>query len=226
MSVNLKNIKLSTNNLYVSPKVITDGLVLYYDSSNVKSIISGNTLCVDLSKNLNNFSQINGVNYDVNNLGSLIFDGSDDYIDVSPNLNIGSVYTIDMWLKLNDLNSRVWLGGALSSTYYHMNFLNGNLASRATALRTLTFGATTGVWFNAVLVRNDNAVYAYKNSILTDQNLTTTWATNQFIIYRIGASPSGFYGNGNLASVKIYNRVLNQNEIIQNYNAIKNRFGL
>ena len=225
MSFNIKNFKLNTKNLQVSPKIITDGLVLYYDASNTKSIISGNTLCTDLSKNLNNFSQINGVGYDTNDFGSLVFDGSNDYIDVSPNLNIGTVYTIDMWVKLNDLTSRVWFGG-INTTYYHMNFLNGLLYSRATTLVGLTFGATTGTWFNAVLVRNGNGVYAYKNGVFTDSDLSSGWLTNQFTVYRIGASPSGFYSNGNLASIKIYNKALTQSEITQNYNALKNRFDL
>mgnify|MGYP003344938490 CR=1 FL=1 len=32
MSFNIKNFKLNTKNLQVSPKIITDGLVLYYDA--------------------------------------------------------------------------------------------------------------------------------------------------------------------------------------------------
>jgi len=35
-----------------------------------------------------------------------------------------------------------------------------------------------------------------------------------------------YYYNGNLAICKVYNRELNNDEISQNYNALKGRFGL
>ena len=42
-----------------------------------------------------------------------------------------------------------------------------------------------------------------------------------------GASASGsFHSNVRISNIKIYNRTLTQNEILQNYNALKGRFGL
>ena len=57
-------------------------------------------------------------------------------------------------------------------------------------------------------MRNGNGVYAYKNGVFTDSDLSSGWLTNQFTVYRIGASPSGFYSNGNLTSIKIYNKAI------------------
>ena len=58
--------------------IVTDGLEFYLDASNSKSYISGNTLFNDLvgSKSL---ELNNGVSYTTDNLGSLEFDGLNDY---------------------------------------------------------------------------------------------------------------------------------------------------
>jgi hypothetical protein len=36
----------------------------------------------------------------------------------------------------------------------------------------------------------------------------------------------GYYYNGNIGTVKVYNRALSAAEVAQNYNAQKSRFGL
>jgi hypothetical protein len=36
----------------------------------------------------------------------------------------------------------------------------------------------------------------------------------------------GYFYNGNIAIVRVYNRVLSASEVAQNYNATKTRFGL
>jgi hypothetical protein len=64
-----------------SPKIITDGLVAYYDVMNTRSYPTSGDVWYDL-KNANN-GTINpgGASYDSNDGGSLFFDGSNaDYI--------------------------------------------------------------------------------------------------------------------------------------------------
>ena len=65
------------------PKIVTDGLVLCLDAANSKSYPGTGTAWNDLSGNGNNGTLINGVGYNSNNGVSLVFDGVNDYANIS-----------------------------------------------------------------------------------------------------------------------------------------------
>ena len=66
--------------------IVRDGLVFYLDAANPKSYPGSGTNTFDLVLN-NNGSMLNGVGHNSNNLGSFLFDGSNDYISLnSPSL--------------------------------------------------------------------------------------------------------------------------------------------
>jgi hypothetical protein len=67
-----------------SPKIITDGLVLALDAGNTKSYTSGSTTWFDKSGNANNGTLTNGPTFSSANGGSIVFDGVDDYIEITP----------------------------------------------------------------------------------------------------------------------------------------------
>ena len=64
-----------------SPKIVTDGLVLYYDGANPQCYVSGDTTSNDLSITQSNGILTNGVTYDTDNNGSWVFDGIDIWVD-------------------------------------------------------------------------------------------------------------------------------------------------
>ena len=109
---------------HYSPKIVTDGLEFYIDAANPKSFVDGNTTWNDLSRSGNNGTLTNGPTFDSANGGSISFDGVNDYVDMGA-INFGQIYTLNIWVKLDDLSSRVWIGG-VNTSEYHMNFLNGN----------------------------------------------------------------------------------------------------
>ena len=63
-----------------SPKIITDGLVLYLDAANPYSYVSGSTVWNDISRGGNNGTLINGPTFSSANNGSIVFDGTNDYV--------------------------------------------------------------------------------------------------------------------------------------------------
>jgi len=72
-----------------SPKVTTDGLVLYLDAANTRSYPGSGTTWSDLSRSSNNGTLINGPTFNSANLGSIVFDGTNDYSEVtSRNTNL------------------------------------------------------------------------------------------------------------------------------------------
>jgi hypothetical protein len=76
-----------------NPRTITDGLVLCLDAANPKSYPGSGTIWTDLSGNGNNGTLVNGVGYNSGNLGSLVFDGVDDVINLSSSSSIQNLTT-------------------------------------------------------------------------------------------------------------------------------------
>jgi hypothetical protein len=75
--------------------IVTNGLIFYLDVANPKSYISGSTTTTDLiGETLGTLR--NGVGYDSDNLGYLVFDGIDDDILLTPTTNFNFEWT-DAW---------------------------------------------------------------------------------------------------------------------------------
>lgn len=86
------------------PNIIEDGLVLYLDAANKKSYPGSGTTWSDLAGS-NNGTLTNGPTFDSGNGGSLVFDGVNDYVDLSSAtslLNLGSTFSIEGILKLDN----------------------------------------------------------------------------------------------------------------------------
>jgi len=62
------------------PNTVTSGLVLELDAGNIKSYQSGSTTWYDKSGNGNNATLVNGPTFDTGSLGSIKFDGTNDYV--------------------------------------------------------------------------------------------------------------------------------------------------
>jgi hypothetical protein len=88
-----------------SPKIVTDGLVLYLDAANTKSYVSGSTTWNDISRGGNNGTLVNGPTFNRGNGGSIEFDGVDDYVTTNSetknliqgqtNITVGITFQLD-----------------------------------------------------------------------------------------------------------------------------------
>ena len=78
--------------------IVTDGLVLLLDAANTKSYVSGSTIWNDLSRSGNNGSLINGPTFNSLNGGSIVFDGSNDFIEGT--ITVPTSFTFNVWLKM------------------------------------------------------------------------------------------------------------------------------
>jgi hypothetical protein len=65
-----------------SSPIVTDGLVLYLDAGNVKSYPTTGTTWTDLV-GVNNGVLTNGPTFNPSNGGSIVFDGTNDYVNCS-----------------------------------------------------------------------------------------------------------------------------------------------
>lgn len=223
-----------------SPRIITDGLVLCLDAANTKSYPGSGTTWTDLSGRGNNGTLVNGVGYSSSNLGSLSFDGVNDYGRITSNIfnNTLPNFSISIWYKNsvngilfgNHYHGAVWESIWTSNTDFGVN----GAADPTTNRQFLAFTSPPyNVWNNIVFVNNSSSSYmkVFNGGIEIATKTATVIPWNSSIIPTIGAqlqntgqivSPI----NGNISSILIYNRALSAAEILQNFNAFRGRFGI
>jgi len=178
------------------------------------------------------YTMTNGNSY-INDGGksTFSFDGTDDIIEVNRLISTSN-YSAEFVFKADTNTSGVehWLGSQYPGTGRIIFDLWTNNALRNFINGTAIYGSTTistGVWYHAVFTRNSaGTAYIFLNG---EQDATGTISTAAPVneTFEIGASNTLSRAfNGTIPVVKVYNRVLSPQEIQQNYNAYKNRFGL
>jgi hypothetical protein len=223
----------------VRQNIVTNGLVMYLDAGSRMSYRSGSTTWSDLSGNGYNGTLTNGPTFNSTNQGNIVFDATNDYVQVSDNANLRtSSGTYSVWY-----NCITTLGG--SSAYASVLFKSDAVGSYNgyIILATNTYvlvsikNATTGYalggydatgWTNATLVNSSGTSFSfYLNGVLMGTQATAT-VTISSQAMRLGIGLDSFWANfsGSIAQTMIYNRALSAQEIAQNYNTTKTRFGL
>jgi hypothetical protein len=82
-----------------------------------------------------------------------------------------------------------------------------------------------GKWNNIVVTYDGSGLRSYINGVLDSQNLSVSGSLDSGGNVTYGAWTTGYgFFNGYLSDAKIYNRVLNASEVMQNYSAMRNRF--
>jgi len=225
---------------YVQESIVTDGLVLYLDAGNKISYPSTGTIWTDLSGNSNNGTLINGIPFNTQNQGSLVFEGIDDYVSVPYNASLpygSSPRTVSIWFYSTE---STW---ALdTNTLFHYGFPNTRLSfgldfdvypkfQLFTWSDDLTYESKLNKigWNNITATYDGNlTISLYDNSLFTASKvLGGILDTSINYPISIGAIPAlSSYFEGRIGHISIYRKMLNFEEIRQNYNALKGRFGL
>jgi hypothetical protein len=220
------------------PKIVNDGLVLNLDAADRNSYVSGSTTWFDVSGNANNGTLTNGPTYSSASGGSIVFDGTNDYVTLSSAQLAPGVgaFTWNFWIKLNDVsNLSVIFSGTGSNSSYGIIFANSigyGLGYYATGYRIVDSPTLGSSWWNITFIGNGGAdgsrnLKLYKNTIQAGSTFTDNYNFTSTTPI-IGANHSSFSElmRGNISTVTYYNRDLSQAEITQNYNALKSRFNL
>ena len=220
------------------PDIIENGLVLCLDAGNKDSYPSAGTAWTDLAGS-NNGTLTNGPTFNSANGGSIVFDGTNDEVQLSgTNLSLNQM-TISCWNYSTNYNQNGFMfekttNGNVNTQYslfFNNNntiyFRTANLTSYDTTLNTNTGGVLNNQWNNVVAVYDGAFKHIYINGILKlSVGCSGTVLQNNTGIALIGRHgiPSNYAFNGRIAQTQIYNRALTPAEILQNYNATKGRF--
>lgn len=212
--------------------IVTNGLVLYLDAANYLSYTSGSTTWRDLSSSNNSGSLVNGPTFSSGNGGSIVFDGVNDYVVVDSTVYDLNKGTLSIWFKRAGatyiiIGSYGGSGNQRTPTFYqtgnNIGWEFGSLTGKNTGI-----SFTDDTWFNMVMTFDSSYnVNVYVNGTLAGTGTSSNPGGffNQFTIGRYGNYGS-FFGKGNFATTQVYNRALSAQEVLQNYNAQKTRFGL
>jgi hypothetical protein len=224
------------------PPILTSGITLNLDASFVSSYPTTGTTWYDLSGNDYSGSTTEGVSYDGRIPGSLVF--SQSYIE-----NIGTtssfsfiqntaVFTISALVRLTDLS----VSRSLMSTFRNGPGERGFSLGYNTTGNSLEFQMTNGsnylfsnlasdffvddTWVFITVVGDGSTIYYYKDGNLytSSESLGTLSTGNSARIFTIAGGNIEPGWVGDISQTLIYNRALSSQEVLQNYNAILNKF--
>jgi hypothetical protein len=222
---------------YGGPDIITDGLIFAVDAGSERSYPGSGTTATDLA-GTNTVALVNGVSYNPNQGGKWGFDGIDDYIY----LNSGTAivlndFTITQWIQFPSSSTRMSIGGGNHQTtpvdeYRGYIWFRSNVNpqeirvtanNEAGAIFQVAGSLYLNKWSQITATRSGGTYKLYVDGVQVD--ITRTGSTNDFSIRTIGWSYSNSYAfSGSISNTLIYNTALTDAEVLQNYNAQKNRF--
>lgn len=189
--------------------LLVDDIILYLDSANNKSYVNGQTIWRDLSAFKNQME-----------LSNVIFDSTDSSI-VLTNIN-------------SKLNSTIPINSSLDITISFIAKLKNNLSEiqtyskKAVAVTGISQSTSKFNIFHKSFTRDSNNII--EKTYLNGQELNeTTYTDSNFLNFsnlKIQVNTNGKTGSAKIESLLIYNRTLTPQEILQNYNAVKERFSL
>jgi hypothetical protein len=225
-----------------NPKIVTNGLVLALDAANRKSYPGSGTTWFDLSGKNNHATLYNAPTYSNNRM---LFNGIDEYAQI-PFDSVNFTWTLEQTIVLvlspteNDGNRRNPYNHSYagSGTWTHepngtINFFYGQSSNgldgtpytaitsdtvllNETAMMTSTRSVSTNFrrWY-----KNGVVTYAENNAVYNPVSVNTSAAIT------IGNGYVGFY-QGYIDMILLYNIALTPDQVKQNFNAIRGRYGI
>jgi len=217
------------------PNIVKDGLVFYVDPGSPNSYYDKTlTTIKDISGNNLIGTFTNGPVYDSGSGGSILLDGSNDYVAFGnvAALNFTAPFSIGCWFRAAAVQPSVdsAIIGNINGTYtgyilwYNNNTVDFYFNSGVRANSTTTI--ITNTWYHVMGVWTGTTAILYLNGVSNASAAYSTPPANGNPFFSIGFYQSGRNFAGNVSICTAYNKALDATEVLQNYNATKARFGL
>lgn len=218
------------------PNIVTDGLVLTLDAGNKNSYSGSGTNWNDLSGNLKNGTLTNGPTFNSSNIGSIVFDGVDDYVS-GTGVTISSQATLLVWFKISTAQINRYLlslpftsdGGNGLDIYITTGVIGSYIVTYPANLGNVNYsvGYNDNLWHMVAVSYNGSALTLYWDGVqVNTSSFSGTIKQSSNGEYNIGRFGSyGLHANTNVSYVNVYNKALTSSEVLQNYKAIKSRYG-
>ena len=217
-------------------KIVTDGLILCLDAADPKSYPRSGTTWFDRSGQGTNGTLTNGPVFSTDKGGCIEFDGDDDYVAITSHTFGNGNWTLSMLISADDFDDYNLMSntsggpvtnafGAYNDKMFYKNY-DGAWQDHS--------GDTTlvaGTWYMLTWVNyegasaSDGTMKMYVDGE-ADSAVFNSYTTNGGPCNAIARRWSSDEYNGKIASVHIYTTSLSDDQVAQNFNAIRGRFGL
>ncbi len=240
----LQNYNATKKRFSPEENIVKDGLVFHIDAASSSSYPGTGVNALNIAGVGATGILINGVGFGVSSGGSFIFDGTNDYIDCGTD-SITNFVTTTMSAEIMFQTT-----GATTRPHLIGRGTDGNTGQFVIVLENTTppkmrlwldkgsgwTQAATGnstilnnQWYHVVGVYDGTNAYVYLNGTLDASAASTgtlrSIPSNSVTIGYYVPSTS-HYLTGKIPFARLYNKALSSTEVLQNYNALKGRYGL
>ena len=211
---------------------VTDGLIFYLDAANARSYAGTGLTASDLTNSSFKGSFINGTGFSSSNNGTFTFDGTNDAITFQPNskfeFGTGN-FTVIAWHKKPNFSiaTIVHIDDGNGGGIILYTVIDGSLFNWvAGTFKSGTINVSDNTWKQVALVRSNGVCQQYVNAS-PDQSFTASGSVvTSGRSLTLGQNASTYFHNGSISQISIYNRALSAQEIRQNFNATRKRYGV
>ena len=220
-----------------NPRVVTNGLVAYFDVANTRSYVGSGTTVNGLISGIG-FTLTNGVGFGTTGTSYFTFDGVDDNIPFSIP-SPGTTLSIEMWARIKSFSNGMPFGFNLYDVWANSGRLGFN-----TAVSDIYGLSSTQVTNLGLLNQWKHYIFEMRTDVSYTNNKIYINGENQSLSQVAGSENAGnrSFNSGNgrinswlnssffiamdLGQFRVYNKALSTTEVVQNYNSTKKRYGL
>jgi hypothetical protein len=220
-------------------KINATNLLWNVDATQLRSYSGSGTTWTNLASVGLNGTLVNSPTFNSGNGGSIVFNGSNQYISTASQIiTITSDWSVNVWYKTSGgvnscplvvrglVGENIQWRCELQNSTGKISFTMRNPSDQTILGTTSTLG--TG-WHMATYTKNSsNLVTLYMDGVSENSGTITNFTdvAANIILGRLGNSVGPYYLNGNIGNVQLYSRTLSSDEVLNNFNAVKSRFGL
>jgi len=229
-----------------NPKLITDGLVLCLDAGNTKSYPGSGTTWFDLSGTGNNGTLQASPTFDSTIPSRFTFAAaSSQYVSTTTQYSNPQTFSIGVIFKTTTTAAKKLIGLENTQTgtsttswdrhlYVHTDgYLKFGVFRSGGYIAATTYSVADGAWRYAVGTFSDGIAKLYVNGQYVNEvnaggsieNYNGWWRIGAYKLGGVWGGSDGYY-NGDIAIAHVYSKALTENEIRQNFNALRGRFGI
>lgn len=230
------------------PDITRQGLIVHYDFGETNCYNGSGTTITDLSGVGNNGTLTNSPTYSTTDGGIITFNGSNHYIYKGSVTNPPTTnFSMNVVAKFADtgaggryvmaLGRDIGTNGGMALIAYGFAGASNELIFElGSGFGRVSAGIvpSTGIWYDLTVTADGTTTKFYVNGILKNTGTQTTGqiasspglSIGSYLGSGIPPGASSYWFNGNIASVKIYNRELSHADVTKNFRAHRTRFGL
>ena len=233
----LQNYNASRKKYLPEENIVKNGLVLNIDAANPSSYSGSGNNAFDSSGFGNTATLVNGTGFGTTGGGTFNFDGTNDYISMGTSSSVKPTQlSLACFFKINAIGAVHVIAGkqgtGSGAASYALVVQSGQLHFR--------ISNSSGTEYNASTAFSNTATYNYAIGTYDGSNLRLylngASVGNSSLSISIVYSDSypllmGYYANSiatnmNIGSMQLYNRALSATEVMQNFNAMRERYNI